>query len=203
MIFKTSYCNLSIKEVTYSSLGLMSKYLHLMNIEKVYPQLQAPWMEIPFQIQISNTRAETLICTLRYADETIGQACDAVEQAFPSTMEDWKSFTVHDQGWEIFRHNLFPLFSFQAKKAHPFCSTEREIFSSSPEIKTVLRAIIILLIHVDLSKKRMWYNTIHTMWHNFLWHMTIWVSYLCEKYINNHGILPWEKALKGWTITKV
>ena len=63
---------------------------------------------MPFQIQISETGAKTLICTLRYADETIGQACEAVEWAFPTATEDCKSFTVHDQGWENFRRNPFP-----------------------------------------------------------------------------------------------
>ena len=63
--------------------------LHLMNLEKVYPQLQMPLpldrvhlvearTVIPFRIQVSETRAETPICALRYADETIGQAYEAV-----------------------------------------------------------------------------------------------------------------------------
>ena len=93
--------------------------LHLMNFKKVYPQLQMPLsmetvhlaeaqMEIPFWIQVSETGADTPICTLRYADETIGQAYEAVGWAFPAATEYCKSFTIHDQGWEIFRHDLFP-----------------------------------------------------------------------------------------------
>ena len=63
--------------------------LCLINLEKVYPQLQMPLpmqtvhlvkaqMVIPFQIQVDETGAETPICALRYADETIGQAYEAV-----------------------------------------------------------------------------------------------------------------------------
>ena len=63
---------------------------------------------IPFRIQVSETRAETPICALRYTDETIGQAYEATGWAFPATTEDCKSFTVHDQGWEIFRCDPFP-----------------------------------------------------------------------------------------------
>ena len=65
-------------------------------------------MVMPFWIQVSETGAETPICTLRYADETIGQAYEAAGWAFSTTTENCKSFTVHNQGWEIFRHNLFP-----------------------------------------------------------------------------------------------
>ena len=65
-------------------------------------------MVIPFRIQVGETGAETPICALRYADETIGQAYEATGWAFPATTEDCKSFTIHDQGWEIFRRDLFP-----------------------------------------------------------------------------------------------
>ena len=93
--------------------------LRLMNLEKVYPQLQMPLpmdqvhlaearTVILFQIQVGETRVKTPICALRYADETIGQAYEAAGWAFPATTEDCKSFTVHDQGWEIFRRDLFP-----------------------------------------------------------------------------------------------
>ena len=90
-----------------------------MNLEKVYPQLQMPLpmdrvhlaearTVIPFRIQVSETGAETPICALRYADETIGQAYEATGWTFPATTENCKSFTIHDQGWEIFRRDLFP-----------------------------------------------------------------------------------------------
>ena len=65
-------------------------------------------MVIPFQIQFSETGAVTPIYVFRYADETIGQTYEAARWAFPTSTEDYKSFTVHDQGWEIFRHDLFP-----------------------------------------------------------------------------------------------
>ena len=90
-----------------------------MNLEKVYPQLQMPLsiemmhlveaqMVILFQIQVSENGAETSICALRYTDETIGQAYEAVGWAFPAATEDCKSFTIHNQGWEIFRCDLCP-----------------------------------------------------------------------------------------------
>ena len=90
-----------------------------MNLEKVYPQFQMPLpmdqvhraearMVIPFRIQVAETGAEDHICALRYADETIGQAYEAAGWAFPATTEGCKSFTIHDQGWEIFRCDLFP-----------------------------------------------------------------------------------------------
>ena len=65
-------------------------------------------MVISFWIQVSETGAKTPICALKYVDETIGQAYEAVGWAFPATTKDCKSFTIHNQGWEIFRHGLFP-----------------------------------------------------------------------------------------------
>ena len=65
-------------------------------------------MVIPFWIQVIETRAKISICTLCYTDETIGQAYEAAGWAFLAAIEDCKSFTIHDQGWEIFRCNLFP-----------------------------------------------------------------------------------------------
>ena len=91
-----------------------------MNLEKIYPQLvmllQLETVHLAesrivfhFQIQVGKTGAETPLCTLQYADETIGQAYEAVGWSFPvATLEDCKSFTIHDQGWEIFRCDLFP-----------------------------------------------------------------------------------------------
>ena len=96
------------------------RHLQPMNLEKVYLQLVMPLqMEtvhltesrivIPFRIQVGETGAKTPICALHYADETIGQTYEAAGWAFSAaTLEDNKSFTIHDQGWEIFRRNLFP-----------------------------------------------------------------------------------------------
>ena len=68
-------------------------------------------MVIPFWIQISETGVKTPIFIFRYVDNTIGQAYEAAGWAFPTVTGDCKSFTIHDQGWEIFRCNLFPPFA--------------------------------------------------------------------------------------------
>ena len=56
---------------------IIPQHLHLMNLEKIYPQLQVSLsiemvhlaklrMIIPFQLQVSETRVETSISALRY-----------------------------------------------------------------------------------------------------------------------------------------
>ena len=91
-----------------------------MNLEKVYPQLQMllpmetvhlaeSRIVIPFWIQVSETGAKTPICALQYANETIDQAYETAGWSFPTaTAKDCKSFMIHNQGWQIFRCNLFP-----------------------------------------------------------------------------------------------
>ena len=85
-----------------------------MNLDPVYSQIQipldlgdvlnSPRMVFPFHIQTCETGARHPINALMFWMETIGEAYEAAGWAFSTaTYEDTRSFTIHDQGWEIFR----------------------------------------------------------------------------------------------------
>ena len=71
--------------------------------------LDLPRMVFPFHIQTCETGARHPINTLTFWMETIGEAYEVAGWAFPTaTYENTRSFTIHDQRWEIFQQDLFP-----------------------------------------------------------------------------------------------